>query len=497
MRSSLQYLCSVIFITLLVAETQAQNEVDVLRYSLSDPIGSIRTIGMGGAYGALGADLGSIGLNPAGIGMYRRGDIGGSAGIQSGNTRANLSFYSSSASKSATRIGSFGVAMTLPSVNPDCPFVTIAIAHQKRNVWNNSMKIEGAELNSSLLGDFHNFAEGTNNAELNDGSAYAYTSSLAWYAYLLDPNGSSSTSYVTPFDTDATVVFNRSIEHGGDMSENQISISGTYKEWLSLGGTLSSTDITFTETSTHNESPVEPGTDLASWSYSEDLYIEGTGINIRLGAIAKIRDWWRVGLVWQSPTRLELTDSYNTSISSNWKDGTLYHENSPVGGYEYLIITPSSTTISSSFVMGKFGVISADFDIIDYSAGRLKANENSWLSDGYQFGSENASVEELYTQAFKTRVGLELRVAKDWRVRIGGSMETSPYSSIAILTSDPSRLSASLGGEYRSGEYYMGFAWKKSWTESDLFLIDPTAQITPIVQEKSLGMVMIGGGMRF
>jgi hypothetical protein len=76
-------------------------------------------------------------------------------------------------------------------------------------------------------------------------------------------------------------------------------------------------------------------------------------------------------------------------------------------------------------------------------------------------------------------------------------METSPYSSIAILTSDPSRLSASLGGEYRSGEYYMGFAWKKSWTESDLFLIDPTAQITPIVQEKSLGMVMIGGGMRF
>jgi len=498
MRSSLKHFCSVILIAILVPETQAQNEIDVLRYSLSDPIGSIRTIGMGGAYGALGADLGSLGINPAGIGMYRRGDIGGSAGIQTGNTRANVGmFYSSSASESDTRIGSFGVAMTVPSVNPDWPFVTIAIAHQKTNIWDNSMKIEGAELNSSLLGVFHNFAEGTNNASLNDGSAYAYTSSLAWYAYLLDPDGTSSTSYITPFNTDTTVLFSRRIDHGGDMSENQISIGGTYQGWLSLGGTVSSTEIKFTETSTHAEAPLEASTDLQSWSYSEDLYIEGTGINIRLGAIAKIRDWWRVGISWQSPTRLELTDSYSTSITSYWNDGTSYHENSPVGGYEYLIITPSRTTISSSFVMGKFAVISADVEIVDYSDGRLKANDNSWLSDGYGFGLENETVEDLYSKSYEARVGLEIRVAKDWRVRLGGSMETSPYNSNVILTSDPTRLSASLGGEYRSGEYYMGFAWKKSWTESDLYLIDPAAQVTPIVQEKSLGMLMIGGGMRF
>jgi len=498
MQNQIKYSCSVIFITLLALESYAQNEVDVLRYSLSDPIGSVRTIGMGGAYGALGADLASLGINPAGIGMYRRGDIGGSVGIQSGKTSANLGlFYSSSASSSASRIGTFGVSMTVPSVNPDWPFVTIAVAHQKRSVWNNVMKIDGADLNSSLLGVFQGNAEGTHNDNLNDGSAYAYTASLAWYAYLLDPNGSSNTSYITPFDTDTSIVFSRSIEHGGDMSENQISIGGTYQDWLSLGGTLASTDITFTEKSAHTETPQEQGTDLDSWSYSEDLYIEGTGINIRLGAIAKISNWLRVGIAWQSPTRLELIDSYSTSISSDWKDGTVYNENSPVGGYEYLIITPSRTTLSSSFLMGKLAVISADLEIVDYSKGTLKANSDSWLSDGYDFASENEIVEELYTQSYKTRVGLEMRVAEDWRVRFGGSFETSPYSSIEILTSNPTRLSASFGGEYRSGDYYMGFAWKKSWTESDLFLINPDDQDSPIVQEKSLGMVMIGGGMRF
>ena len=43
----------------------AQNETDVLRYSLIESLGSIRTTGMGGAYGSLGADLASSVINPA------------------------------------------------------------------------------------------------------------------------------------------------------------------------------------------------------------------------------------------------------------------------------------------------------------------------------------------------------------------------------------------------------------------------------------------------
>ena len=44
------------------ASTLAQNEADVLRFSYTQPLGSVRTMGMGGAYGALGADLGSAGI---------------------------------------------------------------------------------------------------------------------------------------------------------------------------------------------------------------------------------------------------------------------------------------------------------------------------------------------------------------------------------------------------------------------------------------------------
>ena len=41
----------------------------------TDLNGTARYVGMGGAMNALGADLTTIGSNPAGIGVYRRSDI--------------------------------------------------------------------------------------------------------------------------------------------------------------------------------------------------------------------------------------------------------------------------------------------------------------------------------------------------------------------------------------------------------------------------------------
>ena len=51
----------------------AQNEEDALRYSQQMSPSSGRSWGMGGAMGALGADVSSFFTNPAGVGMYKRG----------------------------------------------------------------------------------------------------------------------------------------------------------------------------------------------------------------------------------------------------------------------------------------------------------------------------------------------------------------------------------------------------------------------------------------
>ncbi|MGB1123225.1 MAG: hypothetical protein ACPG08_06845, partial [Flavobacteriales bacterium] len=68
----------------------AQNEIDILRYSYQEALGSTRTMAMGGAFGALGADLASLNGNPAGIGMYRRGDAGVTTGFASKKAKINI-----------------------------------------------------------------------------------------------------------------------------------------------------------------------------------------------------------------------------------------------------------------------------------------------------------------------------------------------------------------------------------------------------------------------
>jgi hypothetical protein len=410
---------------------------------------------------------------------------------------ASLGEYSTSASKSTTTFGTIGVALTTPSVNPDAPFVTIAISHQKRAMFEGVSEINNGRLNGSLLGVFRNIAEGTSNTNLNDGSAFPNTSSLAWYSYLLDPNGTSSTSYITPFNTDSAITFSNRIEESGNISDTQFSIGTTYKKWLSVGATLSTSQITFTQDLSHSETPLEPGTDLNYWTYNEHLTIEGSGLNIKLGAIAHI-DWLKLGIAWHSGTRYILSDYYSTTVSSYWKDGTSLSYGSPQGGYEYAIKTPSRIILSSSVVMGKFAILTADYENVDYSKGRLIGTYILPTGElDYDFAAENLSVENSFRKTHEARIGLEMRLNKTFRARLGAGVTTSPYSDESEVLSDPSQFKFSLGGEYRVNEYYVGFAWSGTWYEEDMYVINPDIQGSPIHLERSKTMIVIGGGMRF
>ena len=74
---------------LAAAGMQAQNTFinEQLANNSQDVIGTARYVGMGGAMGALGADLGVMGWNPAGIGLYRKSDVGLTFGGQWNNAR--------------------------------------------------------------------------------------------------------------------------------------------------------------------------------------------------------------------------------------------------------------------------------------------------------------------------------------------------------------------------------------------------------------------------
>ena len=67
------------FLTLLSVSlfyySNAQTEIDALRYSRNDIVGTARFSAMAGAYGALGADFTTLSYNPAGIGFYQFSEL--------------------------------------------------------------------------------------------------------------------------------------------------------------------------------------------------------------------------------------------------------------------------------------------------------------------------------------------------------------------------------------------------------------------------------------
>ena len=59
----------------LIQFTVAQNEFDALRYSNLEFFGDARFNAMGGSFGALGANMASLSVNPGGIGVYKSSDF--------------------------------------------------------------------------------------------------------------------------------------------------------------------------------------------------------------------------------------------------------------------------------------------------------------------------------------------------------------------------------------------------------------------------------------
>ena len=79
---------SFIFFGILMAfSANSQNETDALRYSYLNYNGTARYAGLGGAMGALGADMSAISMNPAGMGRYSRSDFSFTGDL-------TISFYS-------------------------------------------------------------------------------------------------------------------------------------------------------------------------------------------------------------------------------------------------------------------------------------------------------------------------------------------------------------------------------------------------------------------
>ncbi len=414
----------------------AQSYSDAFLFSNNQQLGTARSAGMSNAFGALGADMSGIYINPAGLGVYQSVDFSFSLGINGTDVTnyygSNKTVTSSDANLNLTSLGLvFPIAIEANS--SDWRRTNLGLTYNTTNIFNSSSIVQGYG-EGSLVDPFYNFAYGNSLASLN--SFYEYG---AFQTDLIDLEVDENTG-----EWIDNGEYFREVSSGqdqykvtdisGKMNEFNISYAGSYKEKLYLGASLGILGVEYVKSSYYVEDNFDDNnTTVQSFNYAENQYTSGSGINFKVGAILKATNSLRLGLAWHSPSLLNLKDEYETSLNvfhSLADSAYSYSYLSPYGIYEYTVKTPMKVVASAALVLNKSIVLSADIEVVDYTEMELKGD----IEDSQIFTTQNDLIQSKYTQVFNTRLAAEVNLSPIL-LRAGYSNSGSPIAEYEM--SDP------------------------------------------------------------
>lgn len=437
----------------------AQNEQDALRYSQNKLFGSARVQGVGGAFGALGADASAISINPAGIALYRRNEISGSLAVTSYLIDSKYIGSLNTESKTGLNIPQFGLVFTKVQQGfngdetKDLVSYSFGFSVNRLNDFNQNSIFSGINTKSSIS-DY--FAEQAKGRTFNS-SASSYlndVAGMAYWNYLIDsvsPQKFGST-FISNKDTSFAIRQSNIQQITGNINEYSFSSGLNFSNFLYFGASLLFQNVNYESSNFFKENVLSRSSNFKLYTseFTSNVKTHGTGIGGRFGFILKPVDFFRVGLSYTTPVRLNLKDEYSYGLNSNINTNSyFYSKNDRVDYFEYNLVTPSKLTVSAAVMHPKLGFISIDWDQVDYKSARLTASN-------FEFINANAAVKSNYTIANNVRIGSELKY-KNSRFRAGYAYYGSPFnaSSTGITIDKPTQsISGGLGFLFPSVDNY-------------------------------------------
>jgi hypothetical protein len=280
----------------------------------------------------------------------------------------------------------------------------------------------------------------------------------------------------------------KSIETDGSMNEWVLSGGMNVSDRFYFGATLGFPYIRYFRTSTYTEINQNTEKDLKEFTLRESLETKGSGFNIKIGTIAKVTPWLRLGLAYHSPSWYNnMHDGWNSRMIAYYSNGDKFDVSSPNGNYEYKLQTPGKAIGSIALLFANRGLISADYEYIDYSGAKLRAGD-------YGFYDENSAIKDNYTSVGNLRLGTEWRVGL-MQVRGGYSNYGSPFKS---GVNDAKLQTYSAGFGFRAEAYYFdaAFAWSKSTSDYYLYGTENLV-VNPVKNDFENFNLMFTVGYRF
>lgn len=441
------------FSMLFTGQILAQNASDVLRYSYLQPGGSARYLGAGGAFGALGAEFGAISQNPAGLALFRTDELTLTPSLHFAKTTSNLNGSSPfDDDKSKFGFDNIGLVFNTTPSGKHWKAFNFGIGYNRQADFNRSLYYEGSAPGTIMNGFF---------AEANSGNLDPFGSELASNANAFYEDVDGNLTYDFAGNENATVQRTHAVTTSGRMNEMAIAFAGNYDEKLMVGATVGVPFINYRIEGEYIESDPSQSVDFFDQlTYTEYLRSSGVGVNLKLGVIYKILPALRVGASFHTPTALSITDSYSNTFAYDYTDGngsTIGEvQDSPEGTFDYKLRTPWRASASAAVVIKKIGFLSADVELVDYSANRYNFTADIASQDNQQYEREvNRDIQRNYQQTMNVRLGGEL-VLDEFRLRGGFNLLGKPEEG---ATGFNTGLSAGAG--VRGKSFYLDFGWRR------------------------------------
>lgn len=505
---------SIMTAAMLGTAVSAQETYDNAQLATKDLNGTARYVGMGGAMEALGADLSTIGTNPAGIGMFRRSMVAGSFGFNSqqdaksfGNAnKTNMSFdqagfvYSMRSGRHSmlnfgfnyTKSKNFDQILTAAGRLNNASQNKLSAMKNANGVYTLQDKNNGLVSNSGAYSQvdylysnvlFNHYKEPAENkpadptnAGLKDGViVYDNTGLPVYYNATGYDFGRSTTGYIGQYD------FN---------------VSGNSNDRFYWGFTVGIYDVHYNGSSLYSESLVDGGKAIGDIAMNDERKITGTGFDVKAGLIFRPAEEspFRIGLYVHTPTWYDLTTRNYTVLDNKTSEAygsSDYGKSSE--SYDFKFYTPWRFGVSLGHTVGNYLALGATYEYADYTTNDIRVNDGGevdYWGNYYETSSRDEAMKQNIKNSLKgvhtVKLGMEFKPEKNFAVRLGynyqsamynkngfkdGSLESygTYYASTTDYTNwkDTHRFTAGVG--YNYGKFSFDLAYQYSQTNGDFY----------------------------
>jgi hypothetical protein len=416
--------------------------------------GTAATAGAGGAFSSVGGDLGSINLNPAGLGIYKSSDICLTLGLR---TSADQSTYD-------------GSIMKTPHVSPEIPqggMVFIKKLHNERGVKSLAFAVnfEG----SNFFSRNQNFGAYNTTNSLIDNYAQLYnhgntpaTTLDAALLYSANILGYNPTTNVFSSNIKTPVQQAGYLDTRGFSGKVSLGMGANISDKLYFGFTLAVPILNYTVNTQMTETNANDSvTQFQYYTLNSSATEAGAGFTGSLGVIYQPASWVRVGISYSLPTWLFLTENYKSALTASFDStgaGSIPTQYNPA--FSYRIRMPMKGVAGASFYFAENSFFSADYEIQNVGAIHYSIPNDTFGVMPYY----NTYLKSTYTFTHTIKAGIQ-GAYKKLRIRAGYSYITSPFKSGQNYVLQYSPSLGSYNEAVQTGTFGLGLVFKRFYMD--------------------------------